>query len=271
MMRMKTTRARPFAWVVLGVLTLTATAVWAEMPGKPTLRPPEALSKKPDLQKLQPARRMPDLTIRTFGLKEWGRCEPGKMMFQFQVDVANGGMAASPAGVKLEVKDQHGVGWGNHAALGAIPPGGHQVVTVPISYFSGDPQHMKTANPHPFQAKVDPGNTQAEADEGNNESLVVRVDVGKLCSGGAVDLKIRRVFVVTVLPGIEYSGAHVPEFPVNTPFDLCCEFAIENAASPLPEDWKIGLFLDGALQVSVRGNDYSQTGHMCYPGGRLTV
>lgn len=85
------------------------------------------------------------------------------------------------------------------------------------------------------------------------------------------DLKIKRIFVVTVLPGVEYTGVHVPEVSMNTPFDLCCEFFIMNATPPLPQDWKIGLFLDSTLHASVRGNDFSRFGHVCQPGGRQTV
>lgn len=264
-------KAKGIGWLCCWWLTATVGAVYAGPQEKAVIKPPEAIQKIPPQEKPLPAKRLPDLTIRTFGLREWGRCEPRQTVFQFQVDVVNEGGSASPHGIKLEVKDQHGVGWGNQVALGAIPPGGHQVVTIPIPYFSGDPHHMLTANPHPFQAKVDPGNALVESDEANNESPVVKVDVSNLCSASKVDLKIKRVFVVTVLPGVEYTGVHVPEFPVNTPFDLCCEFSIMNATPPLPQDWKIGLFLDGALHASVRGNDFSRFGHVCQPGGRQTA
>jgi len=193
-------------WLCCWGLMIAAAVVSVEAQEKTAIKPPEPIKKIPDRPGLPPIKRLPDLTIRTFGLKEWGRCEPRQMVFQFQIDVANHGGSASPAGVKLEVKDQHGVGWGNQSALGAIPPGGHLVVTIPISYFSGDPHHMLTANPHPFQAKVDPGNALVESDEANNESPVVKVDVSKLCSASEVDLKIKTGLVAESSEGNNRAG-----------------------------------------------------------------
>ncbi len=66
----------------------------------------------------------PDLVIRSFGLKEWGKCEPNHVIFTFQVTVANIGTAASPAipgKALVQAMDQHGNGWGNGVPLNAIP------------------------------------------------------------------------------------------------------------------------------------------------------
>lgn len=260
------------AWLCCWGLVLTAGAVGAETPTLPARETPKAMRVLPDLSREPVQKKLPDLIVRKFGLQNWGRCAPKQMMFQFQAVVANVGVADSPAGVRLAVEDRHGVGWGNRVALGPIPAGGYQVVTVPIGYPAGAAPHLMSANPHPFRAKVDPDNSLPEAIESNNESVVIQVDVSGICKPpAAVDLKINRVFVVTVVDGVEYTGVHVPNVPVGTFFDLCCEFSLANATPPLPQNWKIGLFLDGGLHTSLNGNDYSSTGHVCYPGGMPTT
>jgi hypothetical protein len=137
------------------------------------------------LKPAQPAAK-PDLVIRQFGLRSWGRCQPGNVMFTFQVTVANIGGAASPAITStalVQVRDQHGNNWGNGAKLGAIPAGGSQTVDVPVYYLQADPNHMTAAAPHPFKAVVDPAHLVNEANEANNESGVINVDPRRICQG----------------------------------------------------------------------------------------
>lgn len=269
---MRAMHTKPLAGMCCWGLLLTAAVAGAETPAPPARQTPKAVRAIPDLPRQRSPKKLPDLVVRKFGLRDWGRCAPKQMMFQFQADVANAGAADSPAGVRLEVEDRHGVGWGNRIALGPIPAGGHQVVTIPIAFFAGAPPHLLSGNPHPFRAEVDPGNSLPESDETNNESAVIQVDVGGICKTPAgADLKIKRVFVVTVLDGVEYTGVHAPQVPLGTFFDLCCEFTVANLTPPLPQDWKIGLFLDGSLHASRSGNDFSSTGHLCQPGGRATA
>lgn len=126
----------------------------------------------------------PDLVIRQFGLKDWGKCEAGHAVFTFQVTIANIGTAASPAvpdKALVQTMDQHGNGWGNGVPVGAIPPGGSQTVMVPVYYLQADPNHMSAAAPHPFKAVADPLHLVAEANEGNNESGVIQVDPRRIC------------------------------------------------------------------------------------------
>jgi len=114
----------------------------------------------------------PDLVVRAFGLKEWGKCAPHNAVFTFQVTVANIGTAPSPAipgKALVQAMDQHGNGWGNGVALGAIPPGGSQTVLIPVYYLQADPAHMTAAAPHPFQAIADPLGLVDEANETNNK------------------------------------------------------------------------------------------------------
>jgi hypothetical protein len=133
----------------------------------------------------QPAAK-PDLVIRQFGLKQWGKCEAGHAVFTFQVTVANIGGAPSPAiagKALVQAMDQHGNGWGNGAMLGAIPPGGSQTVDIPVYYLQADPNHMTAAAPHPFKAIADPLHLVDEANEGNNESAAINVDPRRICQG----------------------------------------------------------------------------------------
>lgn len=128
----------------------------------------------------------PDLKVSFFGLKSWGQwCQPGAVLFTFQVTVANVGTAPSPAipGVGLvRVKDLHaGINWGNGAVLPAIPAGGSATVLIPVYYLAGNPSHVTGAAPHPFQATVDPAGLITELNEGNNTSGIILVDPRSLC------------------------------------------------------------------------------------------
>jgi len=128
--------------------------------------------------------RKPDLVIRSFGLKEWGKCEPNHVIFTFQVTVANIGSAPSPAvpgKAMVQAMDQHGNGWGNGVVLNAIPPGGHQTVVIPVYYLKNDPGHITGAAPHPFRAIADPLKFVDELREDNNLSGVINVDPRSLC------------------------------------------------------------------------------------------
>ena len=130
----------------------------------------------------------PDLVIRNFGLKSWGKCEPGNTLFTFQVTIANIGAADSPAiagKALVQTMDQHGNGWGNGAIVGAIPAGGSQTVLVNVAYLQSDPNHMTAAAPHPFKAIADPLHLVDEANEGNNESAVINVDPRRICQATA--------------------------------------------------------------------------------------
>lgn len=121
----------------------------------------------------------PDLVIRSFGLKEWGKCEPNHVIFAFQVTVANIGTAASPAipgKALVQAMDQHGNGWGNGVPLNAIPPGGHQTVMIPVYYLKNDPGHITGVAPHPFRAIADPLKLVDELREDNKLSGVINVD-----------------------------------------------------------------------------------------------
>ncbi len=127
----------------------------------------------------------PDLVVRSFGLKEWGKCEPRQVIFTFQVTVANIGNAPSPVipdKALVQAMDQHGNGWGNGVPLGAIPAGGSQTVLIPVYYLMDDPKHLVEAAPHPFKAIVDPLKLVKELKEDNNESPnVINVDPKDLC------------------------------------------------------------------------------------------
>lgn len=131
------------------------------------------------------AAKKPDLVIRSFGLRQWGKCEPKQVIFSFQVTVANIGTAPSPAipdKALVQAMDQHGNGWGNGVPLNAIPPGGSQTVMIPVYYLMGDPAHITGAVPHPFKAIADPLNLVDEINEGNNQSPnVINVDPRDLC------------------------------------------------------------------------------------------
>lgn len=127
----------------------------------------------------------PDLVIRSFGLKSWGKCAPKHVIFTFQVTVANIGNAPSPAirdKALVQAVDQHGNGWGNGVMLGAIPPGGSQTVLIPVYYLMDDPGHITGASPHPFKAIADPLKLVDELKEDNNESTnVIQVNPKDLC------------------------------------------------------------------------------------------
>ncbi len=128
-----------------------------------------------------PQKTKPDLAIRSFQIKELGKCEDGKPIVTFAVEVANLGSAASPRST-VEVKDQHSysTGWGASVALDPIAPGASRTVLVPVIYQSII-LHISSSGSHPFKAKVDPANAVPEIDKGNNESAVVNVDIGAIC------------------------------------------------------------------------------------------
>ncbi|HPD57928.1 MAG TPA: CARDB domain-containing protein [Smithellaceae bacterium] len=131
------------------------------------------------------AQQKPDLVIRSFGLSDWGKCEPNNVIFSFQVTIANIGSAASPSlpgKALVQAMDQHGNGWGNGVPLPAIPPGGTHTATIPVYYLKGDPDHITGAAPHPFKAIADPLNLVDEQREDNNDSSnIINVDPRGIC------------------------------------------------------------------------------------------
>ncbi len=132
--------------------------------------------------KIVPDEGKPDLVIRTFGLKEWGKCEPRHAVFTFEVTVANVGTVPSPAVTDfalVQARDTHtGINWENGVIIpDPIPPGGSKTVLIPLYYLIDNPTHMTAELPHPFKAFADPGNRVSEANEANNESPnVINVD-----------------------------------------------------------------------------------------------
>jgi hypothetical protein len=126
----------------------------------------------------------PDLVVRSFGLKEWGLCEPGSVLMTFQVTVANIGGAPSPAipgkGV-VQALDQDGTNWGNGAELPAVAAGGTQTVLIPVYYLTADPAHVVRPAPHPFKAIVNGAHYFDESDFGNNESVIINVNPREAC------------------------------------------------------------------------------------------
>lgn len=134
----------------------------------------------------------PDLVIRSFGLKQWGKCQPNSMIFTFQVTVANIGTAVSPKitdKALVQAMDQHGNGWGNGVMLNAIPPGGSQTVLIPVYYLKNDPGHITGAAPHPFRAIADPLKLVDELREDNNMSGVINVDPRGICNQAQVPVR----------------------------------------------------------------------------------
>ncbi len=129
-------------------------------------------------------KRKPDLIIRAFGLKSWGKCTPYSVVFTFQVTVANIGSQRSPAipaKALVQAMDQHGNGWGQGKVLGSISPGGSITVLIPVAYLIGDPGHMTAAAPHPFRAIADPLGLVDELYESNNKSKIIKVGAPKGC------------------------------------------------------------------------------------------
>jgi hypothetical protein len=127
----------------------------------------------------------PDLIIEKFSFKGWGKCEPNSPIFTFEVTVANIGVAPSPAitdKALVQVMDLHGTGWGNAVGLNSIPPGGKQMVVIPVYYLNEDPTHMTKVVPHPFRAVVDPHHLVDESNENNNKSDIIYLDPGLVCS-----------------------------------------------------------------------------------------
>lgn len=172
----------------------------------------------------------PDLVIKQFGLKEWGKCEPNNMIFSFSVTVANIGTAPSPAIMDkalVQAMDTHGNGWGNGVGLPSIPPGGQVTVVIPVYYLKGDPGHITGAAPHPFRAAADPLKLVDELREDNNLSAVINVDPRGICK--------------TASPG---DGAPVKED--------CLVFNPKTAEVKfLNNDWKI---VDGSHWIFSFGN-----------------
>lgn len=151
-------------------------------PGKKTAESNE--SNNVDCQRIKIAKQgKPDLMVRSFGLKRWGSCAPNNAVITFQVTVANVGTVASPAVTDyalVQVMDQHR-NWGNGVMLGVIAPGATRTVEIPVYYLREDPAHMTGAAPHPFMAKVDPGNRVDESNEGNNQSATINVGAPAGC------------------------------------------------------------------------------------------
>ena len=116
----------------------------------------------------------PDLVITQFGLKSWGGCTPAKPVFTFQVTVRNQGKAswsATGPEATVLVSDLHpGVGqnWGSGVGFAPLAPGQSTTISVPISYYSGNPSHMWKAAPHPFQAVVNSNHAIVESNYANN-------------------------------------------------------------------------------------------------------
>jgi subtilase family serine protease len=128
----------------------------------------------------QPQGRKPDLVVRAFGLRSWGTCKLGSIVFTFQVTVSNVGTAASPA-VRVQARDHDGARWSNSVLVGPLAPGRSQTVSIPIVYLRVDPAHMTAAAPHPFKAVVDPSRLVDESNEENNESAVINVGAPRGC------------------------------------------------------------------------------------------
>lgn len=125
----------------------------------------------------------PDLIIERFALKDWGSCKPGNAVIRFGVTVKNIGSAASPAiagKALVKVEDTHSA-WSNGVTVPAIPPGGRQIVEVPIYYLKSDPRHMTDAAPHPFVANADPLRLVDELREDNNRSSIINVGAPRAC------------------------------------------------------------------------------------------
>jgi len=178
------------------------------------------------------AQNKPDLIIRSFGLKEWGKCAPDNVIFTFQVTVANIGTAASPAiprKAMVQALDQHGNGWGNGVELPAIPPGGSHTVLIPVYYLKGDPDHITNAAPHPFKAIVDPLRLVDELNEDNNESPnVINVDPRSLC---------RQVQLPQARPGLKPRPGPPPQADIK---EDCISFNPATAeVKNIKGDWKI--------------------------------
>ncbi|HEX9627026.1 MAG TPA: CARDB domain-containing protein [Acidiferrobacterales bacterium] len=132
----------------------------------------------------KPAGGKPDLVVRRFALKRWGACKPNNAVMTFEVTVANIGTAPSPAipgKALVQVRDQHGINWGNGKPLNAIAPGASQTVEIPVYYIAADAAHMTAAAPHPFKAIADPLKLVDELNEGNNDSGVLNMGAPAGC------------------------------------------------------------------------------------------
>ena len=151
----------------------------------------------------------PDLVVERFSFKVGDKCEPKHPIYTFEVTVANIGTAPSPAmpdKTLVQVMDLHGTGWGNGAGLNSIPPGGRQMVSIPVYYFSEDPSHMTKAVPHPFRAVVDPHHFIDESNESNNKSDIIYLDPGNICS----KMSSIRGRSVSAFTGIEVQDVSAP-------------------------------------------------------------
>jgi hypothetical protein len=126
----------------------------------------------------------PDLTIKSFLVVGGGKCEKGKPVLLFRVGVANTGLAPSPGSVGkalVRVVDDKSPSWANGAFLAVIPAPGSQTVEVPL-YMPPDATLLASMKVHPFRAIADPFGLVDEANEGNNASQTMNVEL-PVCAG----------------------------------------------------------------------------------------
>jgi hypothetical protein len=126
----------------------------------------------------------PDLAIQHFAFKGWGKCEPKSQLMMFEITIKNIGNAASPSmtdKILLQVGDLDEKGWSNGTGLGSIPPGGSQILMIPVYYYEKNPEHMTKVVPHPFRAVLDPNNLLDESSRKNNRSDVIYLDPSSVC------------------------------------------------------------------------------------------
>jgi CARDB len=133
-----------------------------------------------------PRLRRPDLVIRSFGLRSWGRCKVGYPIATFQITVANIGNAASPTlpptRPLVHIYDQHGAGINYGVPLASIAPGRSRTVWVSLPYKSATAAHIKRRAPHPIRAVVDNIRAIPELNETNNRSAnVINMGLPKGC------------------------------------------------------------------------------------------
>jgi hypothetical protein len=135
-------------------------------------------------QRRPAAQAKPDLTIKSFLVVGGGKCEKGKPVLLFRVDVANIGRAPSPASFAkalVRVVDDKSPSWANGAFLAVIPAQGSQTVEVPL-YLPPETGLLASTKVHPFRAIADPFWLVDEANEGNNASETMNVEL-PVCGG----------------------------------------------------------------------------------------
>lgn len=167
----------------VALLTVAAAAIFgaaaqAQVKSLPNVKP----SVRPELRKLD---LKPDLAIRKFRLKTYGKCKPRQAVLTFEVVVANIGNAPASlsGGAIVKVAEKNGAGpWAGGAPLKhPIPPGGKVRLSVPVYYLQSDPGHMVSGAPHRFRAEADPLKRIAEKNENNNHSAIVVVKAPPKC------------------------------------------------------------------------------------------